>query len=171
MLDLPLIKVLLTAPRFGPRIMVYPSALTYALPIALLILIYVYVNSQWWYGDRILYWTPQHWTNKFVLDNDIEYWTYDTLPTIIYEVDIDTIQHVNEIIDNNILIWRTFLLLQDENAKFIHTQVKARAAHFDQEQAIFLVSLGEGRYTDIMLYSDIIKRLYTQLKSESEIED
>ena len=64
-----------------------------------------------------------------------------------------------------------FLLPQGEDGEVICAQVKARADHFDQEQQMFPVSLGEGQATDIMTYDDIIKRLDTQLQRKSKLKD
>ena len=60
--------------------------------------------------------------------------TYYTLPTIIYKDYIDTIQHINDIINNNILIVKIILLPQVEYDKVIHYQVKACAAQFKQKR-------------------------------------
>ena len=69
---------------------------------------------------------------NFIFDNEVEDRTDDTLPAISYKDDIDTIQHFNNIIDHNILIGKTSLLLQGEDSNFIHSQCKARSSQFDQ---------------------------------------
>ena len=53
----------------------------------------------------------------------------------------------------------------------IHSQVNAWYAQFDQEQDMFLVSLGECQDTDIMTYDSITKGLDIQLQRKSEPED
>ena len=114
--------------------MVYLPNLSSDVPIALRILITVYVTSQWGGGDRNLYWTPQHRTHTLILAKNVKDGTDDTLPAINYTYSIDTIQHANKIIGNNILIGKMFLLPQGEDGEVICAQVKARADHFDQEQ-------------------------------------
>ena len=91
--------------------------------------------------------------------NEVEDGTYDTLPDISYKGAINEIQNINDIIYHNILIKKTFLPPQGEDGKFIHAQVKARAAQFDQDQEMFLFIFGEGQSTGIMTYYSIIKRL------------
>ena len=49
---------------------------------------------------------------NFILTNEFGYGKYGTLPNISYKGDIDTIQHDNEIIDNNILIGKSSYLLK-----------------------------------------------------------
>ena len=67
------------------------------------------------------------------------------LLTLRYKDAIDTIQQVNKIIDHNIVIRNNFLIPHDKDGEVIRAQVKARAAQFDQEQEMFLVSLSEGQ--------------------------
>ena len=100
---------------------------------------------------------------NFISANKVDYGTDDTLPTIIYKDAIDTIQKSNDIIYNNILIRRMFLLPQGEYVEVVHAQFKVRDAQFYQEQEMLLVSPGEGQATDGMTYYAILKRLDTQL--------
>ena len=69
---------------------------------------------------------------NFILASSVEDVTDDKLPTNSYNDYIDTIQHTNEIIDNNIIVRRTFLLSKGDDGEVIRTQVKACAAQFDQ---------------------------------------
>ena len=104
---------------------------------------------------------------NFFLAKNIKNCTDDTLLTISYKYTIDTIQNTNEIIDNNILIRKTFLLPQYKYVKVIRAQVKAHAAQLNQEKEMLLVSIGEGRATSIMTWDAIIKRLDNPLQRES----
>ena len=51
-------------------------------------------------------------TVNFIYANEVKYGTDDTVPAIRHKYAIDTIHHVNEIIDNDIIAGKTFLLLQ-----------------------------------------------------------
>ena len=53
----------------------------------------------------------------------------------------------------------------------INDKFKAQYAQFDQDQEIFLVSLGERQATFIMTYDAIIKGLDMQLQYESKLKD
>ena len=64
------------------------------------------------------------------MDNEFKDDTDDTIPTIRYSDDINTIHHVNEIIYHKILMRKTFLLPPGENGEVIRAQVKACAAQF-----------------------------------------
>ena len=54
--------------------------------------------------------------------------------TVSYKDAINKIQHVNEIIDHNILLGKIFLPPQGEDSEVICAQFKACAAQFDQDQ-------------------------------------
>ena len=90
---------------------------------------------------------------NFILDNEAQDGTDDALPDIRYTYAIDTIRQVNEIIDYNILIRKTFLFTQGEDGEFIRSQVKVCAAQFDQDQEMLLVSLCEVQATDVMTHN------------------
>ena len=107
---------------------------------------------------------------NFILDNEVEDWNDDTLLDISYKDDIDTIQHVNDIIDNNILIRKTFLLPQGEDGEVIRAQVKARDAEFNLKQEMFLISLCEGQDTEVMMYNAIITIIDTLLQREFKLQ-
>ena len=130
----------------------------------------MYGTSQRGDGYGNLYWTPKHWTHQFILANKVDAWTDNTLPTISYKYAINTIEHINDIIENNILIIKTFLLPQGDDGEVIHAKVKVCAAKFDKEQDKFLVSLGKGQANDVMVYDATIKILDTQLQRESKLE-
>ena len=108
---------------------------------------------------------------SFILDNEVEDGTDDTLPGNIYKDSMDTVKHVSDIIYHNILISKKILLPQVEDSEVIHAQVKARDAQFDPEKDMLLVSLVEGQDTDIMTYDAIIKRLDMKLQRDPELGD
>ena len=58
-----------------------------------------------------------------------------------------------------------------EDGDLIRAQVKAWADKFDQDQEMFLVSLGEGQATDILTYDALTKFMDMQFQRESELED
>ena len=101
---------------------------------------------------------------NFVSDNEVKDGTDDILPKLSYKYSIDTIRQVNYIIDHNIVIGKISLLTHGDYVEVIRDQFNAQDAHFDQEQEIFLVSLSEVRYSDIMTYDAINKVLYMQLQ-------
>ena len=107
---------------------------------------------------------------NFISDNEVEDGNDDTLLDISYKDDIDTIQHVNDIIDNNILIRKTFLLPQGEDGEVICAQVKARDAEFNLKQEMFLISLCEGQDTEGMMYNVIITIIDTLLQREFKLQ-
>ena len=107
---------------------------------------------------------------NFISDNEVEDGNDDTLLDISYKDDIDTIQHVNDIIDNNILIRKTFLLPQGEDGEVIRAQVKARDAEFNLKQEMFLISLCEGQDTEGMMYNAIITIIDTLLQREFKLQ-
>ena len=78
---------------------------------------------------------------SFILDNEVEDGTDDTLPGNIYKDSMDTVKHVSDIIYHNILISKKCLLPQNEDSEIIHDQVQARAEKFYQEKEMILVSL------------------------------
>ena len=106
---------------------------------------------------------------NFVSDDEVKDVTNNTLPKLSYKDVIDTIHQVNDNIDRQIFIGKTFLLPHDEDGDVIHDQVKARSSQFDQYHYMFLVSLGEGQATDIMTYDAITKGLDMHLQRESEL--
>ena len=77
------------------------------------------------------------------------------LLTLSYKDYIRNIHKVNEIMDHNIVIGKTFLLTHGKDEQVIHYQVTAWADQFDQEKEMFLVSLGAGQATDTMAYDAI----------------
>ena len=90
-------------------------------------------------------------TIYFISDKNVKDGTDDTLSNISYKDDIDTIQPVNDIIYNTILIGEKIPILQCEDCEVIQAQVKSRAAQFHQEQKMLLVSIGENQATDVMM--------------------
>ena len=84
---------------------------------------------------------------------------------------MDKIHHVKEIIGHKIIIGEIFLPPKGKYGVVIRAQVKARADQFDRYQEMFLVNVGEGQATNIMIYNAIIKGLYMKLQSDSELED
>ena len=93
------------------------------------------------------------------------------LPKLRYKDAIETIHQVKEIIDHNIDIIKTLLQYHGEDGEAIRAQVKAWADQFDQDQEMFLVSLGDGQATDITTYDAITRVLDMQFQHKSELED
>ena len=108
---------------------------------------------------------------NFVSANEVKDGTENTLPSLSYKDNIGSINQVNKIIYHNIVTGKTFMIPKGEDGEVIRDQVKSRDAHLDQEKEIFLVSLGEGQDTDILIYGAITKGLDMQLQRESELED
>ena len=71
---------------------------------------------------------------NFVSADEVKDVTNDTLPKLSYKDVIDNIHQVNDNIDRQIFIGKTFLLPHDEDGEVIHDQVKARSSQFDQDQ-------------------------------------
>ena len=93
------------------------------------------------------------------------------LLTLSYNDAVYNFYQVNEIINHNIFIRKTLLLPHCKDGEGIPDQVKTRSAQFDQDQQMFLVSIGEGQATGIMTYDAITKVLDMQFQRESEIQD
>ena len=70
----------------------------------------------------------------FILDNKVDYGNGDTLLNIINKGAIDTIQHVNEIIENNTLIGNFLLIPQGDHGEVISAQVKSCSDQYDWYQ-------------------------------------
>ena len=70
---------------------------------------------------------------NFFSDNEVNNGTDYSLPALSYKDVNDIIHQVNNIIDQNIVIGKTFLLPYGEDGEVICSQVKAWASKSDQE--------------------------------------